>query len=228
MYFHSKEQLEKMADNINKVYYPLRMENILPLDPYDLLEKLGLSVEWKYITPNDSILGMICFDDTQWFVWEKGNYCSGDKPHIETFNKGTIIINQVLLDSNNNYKKEIFVCTHEITHRIKDKAYFKNNAESMLQVCHKDSFEKTFRNSKMSEKDVIERQNNYLCAAVLMPRNVIKREFFRKLRFKNIPTAPIDYKPYMRKIIKEIADGYNINFNPVLYRLFDLQILKRE
>ena len=50
--FYSRENLEQMADDLNRKYYPERLEKILPLDPYDLLEKQGLDVEWKYISPN--------------------------------------------------------------------------------------------------------------------------------------------------------------------------------
>ena len=77
----------------------------------------------------------------------------------------------------------------------------------------------------MNEVEIIERQNNYLCAAVIMPRNVLKREFFKSLRFKNIPNEPIEYVPYMRKHIAKLANAFGINFNPVLYRLYDLNIL---
>ena len=79
----------------------------------------------------------------------------------------------------------------------------------------------------MSDRDIIERQNNYLCAAVIMPRNVIKTAFFKSMRYKNIPEEPIEYKPYMKKHIAALAKAYGINYNPVLYRLFDLNILIR-
>ncbi len=60
-----------------------------------------------------------------------------------------------------------------------------------------------------------------------MPRNLIKLEFFKRLRYKNIPPEPIEYKIYMRKVIKSLADDFNLNYNPILYRLYDLNILKR-
>lgn len=44
-YFYSRETLEIMADEINRKYYPDRLEKVIPLDHYDLLEKLGLEVE---------------------------------------------------------------------------------------------------------------------------------------------------------------------------------------
>lgn len=226
-YFHSKESLELMADEINKKYYPERLDSILPLDPYDLLEKQGLDVEWKYISPNDQLLGIIFFDDEIFPVWEKGKYTTGDKPHFEKFKKGTIVINSILVDYSKNKKKEMFVCTHENCHWIKDQDYFKDHPESIIQICDSRSLEKTYWNEKMSEKDVIERQTNYLCAAVIMPRNVLKKAFFKSMRYKNIPEEPIEYKSYMKKYIALLADSFGINYNPVLYRLYDLNILIR-
>ena len=58
-YFYSRETLELMADDINRKYYPERLDSVLPLDPYDLLEKQGLDVEWKYISPNEQLLAAI-------------------------------------------------------------------------------------------------------------------------------------------------------------------------
>ena len=226
-YFYSREELELMAEQLNAQFYPRRLNEILPLDPYDLLEKLGLEVEWKYISPNDKLLGLIFFEDEIFPVWDTGLYKPGIKPHFEKFIKGTIVINNILVDSKKNKRKEVFVCTHELCHWIKDQNYFKDNPENIIQICDQGSLGKTYWNSKMSERDIIERQNNYFCAAVIMPRNVIKAEFFKSLRFKNVPTEPIEYVPYMKKHIAEIARKYGINYNPVLYRLYDLNILKR-
>ena len=79
----------------------------------------------------------------------------------------------------------------------------------------------------MSEIDIIERQNNYLCTAVIMPRDVLKKAFFKSLRYKNVPDKPIQYLPYMKKHIAQLANAFGVNFNPVLYRLYDLNILAR-
>ena len=95
-YFYSRETLELMADETNGKYYPERLEKVLPLDPYDLLEKQGLDVEWKYISPNEQLLGLIFFADEQFPVWNKGTFEQGDKPHCESFKRGTIVINNIL------------------------------------------------------------------------------------------------------------------------------------
>ena len=227
MYFYSKEKLEQMADKINEQYYPERLQKMTKLDPYDLLEKMDLEVEWKYITPNKSTLGMIFFEDNVYPVWETGKFKKGDNARLEKFKKGTIVINNILLDEK-DYRKEVFVCNHEISHWIKDQKYFKDHPNDVIHVCKGEAFEKTRWNNGMSEIDIIERQTNYLNAAILMPRDVTKKEFFKILRWKNIPNEPIKYEKYMARGIKALSDILEINFNPVLYRLYDLNILIRE
>lgn len=227
MYFYTKEQLENLAIHINKKYYPERLEKVTPFDPYDFMEKLGLEIERKYISPNEKILGMIFFENTSWPIWNNGNYKNGDKPHLEIFKKGTVVINNILIDKK-DYKKERFVVGHESMHRIKDKEYFKNNAINIIHACKNESFKNTYWNNKMSDIDIIERQTNYLCAAVMIPKNILKKEFFKRLRYKNTPSDPIEYKKYMQKHIKSLADDFGLNYNPILYRLYDLNILKRK
>ncbi len=227
MRFYTKQQLEIMADKINSEFYPERLEKIIPFDAYDFMEKQGLEIEWKYITPNKKLLGMIFFGDGNWCVWNNGKYQHGDIPHMEFFKKGTVVINNILIDEKDD-KKERFVAGHESMHWIKDKDYFNTHTTNVIHACKEEAFEKTFWNNKTSEIDVIERQTNYLNAAVQMPRDLIKREFFKRLRYKNIPEGPIEYERYMQKYIKGLADDFGLNYNPVLYRLFDLSILKRK
>ena len=69
MRVYSKAELDNMANGINQKFYPERLIKPMPLDGYDLLEKLGCEIEWKYLTPNEDILGITCFDDTDWYVW---------------------------------------------------------------------------------------------------------------------------------------------------------------
>ena len=124
--------------------------------------------------------------------------------------------------------RELFVVNHEVTHWVKDREYFKAHPTDIIHACSSDSFEKTYWNNCMSEVDIIERQTNYLNTAILMPRDLIKREFFKRLRFKHIPEDAIKYEVYMKKVIKQLANEFGLNFNPVLYRLYDLKILKRD
>jgi len=225
-YFYSREYLENLADKVNMKYYPSRLNEMSPMDPYDLMEKLGLEIEWKYLYPCDDLLGMIFFADNIWPVWDIETRKTGGKPRVEIFRKGTIVINEILTNKK-NAKKERFVCGHEVSHWIKDQRYFNEHPTDLIHACNEEAYKKTYWNNTMSELDIIERQTNYLNAAMLMPRNVIIKEFERISRYKYIPEHPLELKSYMKAYVKNLADGFGLNYNPVLYRLYDLGVLKR-
>lgn len=58
-----------------------------------------------------------------------------------------------------------------------------------------------------------------------MPKEQIKNEFFRILRWKNVPSQPIKFEDYMKRGIGELAKRYDIGFNVVKYRLQDIGVL---
>lgn len=224
---YSRVYLENLADEINREFFPERLTAPSVLDCYDLLEALGCEYEWKYISPDDSIMGMTFFQDGDWLVWPNGTYSKGDSPIYESFKKGTIVINQRILDSNKKSAecRERFIVAHELSHWIKDKRYFEEHPDTIAQTCKKNDFGITYWKSGMSELEIIERQTNYLCAAILMPQDVIRESFFRTGRYKNIPQDAVKFKPYMKQWVAILASQYGLNFNPVLYRLKDLNII---
>ncbi len=62
----------------------------------------------------------------------------------------------------------------------------------------------------------------------MMPRDVVVKEFFKKLWYRNIPKTPIKFEPFMKRAIKEIAGIVGVNFNPVLYRMYDLKVFEKK
>lgn len=82
-FVYSKSELEELADSINRRFFSNRLIGVSPLDPYDLVEKIGCDVEWKYISPDESILGMTFFDDGMWYIWENGECVPGVLPQKE-------------------------------------------------------------------------------------------------------------------------------------------------
>ncbi len=226
---YTKQKLEELADSVNKEFFPERLEAAIPLDCYDLLEKLGCNVEWKYLSPDDSILGATFFEDGYWYIWPSGSYHKGDMFNTEYFSKGTVVINQRLLDSKakTTRKSENFVVGHECSHWIKDQEYFKNHEEKdVFHICKKNDFGTTWWNNYMSEIEIVERQTNYLDAAILMPRDIVRAEFFRVARYKNIPTKPIKFQKFMNSWVSKLSDEFSVNFNPMKYRLQDLGIIE--
>ena len=95
----TKYKLEELADAVNRKYFPERLSSAIALDPYDLVDKLGCTVDWKYISPDDTILGATFFSDSVWPVWPNGTFKKGDMCTFDIFLTGTIVINQRVLDS---------------------------------------------------------------------------------------------------------------------------------
>jgi len=223
---YTRARLEAIANQINEKYFPDRLLSVLPFDAYDLLEALGCDVEWKYISPDDSISGATFFEDGYWYIWSSGTYQEGDSCNKEFFPKGTVLINQIIIDKNDR-KKENFVVAHECAHQIKDEEYFKNHGADICHLCRTNDIGSTRWYTNMSELEIIERQTNYLAAAIWMPEDVTRERFFKIARYKNIPDHPLEIKKYVNGWIAQLAKEYNINFNPMKYRLQDLNILER-
>lgn len=173
---YTKDKLEDLADAVNRKYFPERLSSTIALDPYDLVDKLGCTVDWKYISPDDTILGATFFSDSVWPVWPNGTFKKGDMCTLDLFYTGTIVINQRVIDSKkkNAVQYENFIVGHECAHWIKDKDYFESHGEKdAFHICQKNDFESTWWRTSMSEIEIIERQTNYLNAAILMPRDII-------------------------------------------------------
>ena len=94
---YTKDKLEELADAVNRKYFPERLSSAIALDPYDLVDKLGCTVDWKYISPDDTILGATFFSDSVWPVWPNGTFKKGDMCTFDLFLTGTIVINQRVL-----------------------------------------------------------------------------------------------------------------------------------
>ena len=63
-YEYSPTQLEKTAEQLLRKFDPERLLRPKPIDVYEVIEKcLDVPYDWKYLTPNQSVLGMTFFDD---------------------------------------------------------------------------------------------------------------------------------------------------------------------
>lgn len=223
----TKEELEEIADAINAEFFPERLKKVIPLDPYLLLDKLGCQYEWARISPELQILGISFFGPGYWYIWPEGRCEKGDRPVQRYFSERSVIINSLLLEKGNE-RTERFAVTHEGCHWIKDQNFFKEKDSSMALFI-RENFEKgSYWEDGKPTVNLIEVQNNYLTAAVLMPRGQIKDAFFHLLRYKNIPTEPIMFATYMKKHIATLAKMYGVNFNVVLYRLQSIGVLESD
>lgn len=223
---YSNERLEFFGDELNRRFNPSRLECVGSLDVYDVVDFIGCTPEWKYITPDQSILGMTVFEKTEYYVWREPKYEKGCLPIKTTLEKGTILIDRTLNEGNKQKQcVENFTVIHECFHWLLHKDYFENT-ENSIQCCSEDTlFGKFF--SLNAEIATLEHQANRCAACFLMPKNAVSSEFMKNARMQNKPYSPLPERE-MKKYIAQTANQFGVNFNPMKYRLQELGFIQKQ
>ena len=91
-----------------------------------------------YITPTQSVLGMVAFGDMYWYAWDYPYYEKGMIPQEIFVPKGTILIDRTIVDSGEE-ERERFIVTHECFHYLLHPRCFRKS-DGMGQYCRKESF----------------------------------------------------------------------------------------
>lgn len=159
--------LEAIARNTLKKYDPsLILGEVKSIPIENIIESMGLSLEYQYIRNNGRILGETVFDDDYIPLYnrEKRKY------ELVFVERGTIIIDASLLHSKSDGRLR-FTCAHELAHwLIHQELYAGTGDMAAMQK----------RISKSSDADkMIERQADMLACALLLPINQVKKAFYR-------------------------------------------------
>jgi len=158
---YSENALETIAINTIKSY-DLSLINgeprAIPIE--EIIEALGLRIEYYYLRKNGLLLGEIVFDDGVTIIYDKqtGRYTA------VPVQAGTIIIDGILSESG-NYGRFRFTLAHELAHWLIHKKSYSGLGESAAYTETQDS--------------VLERQADYLSSAILMPLGQVKKSFYR-------------------------------------------------
>lgn len=214
--------MENKAIQLLRKYDPLRLEKRRPWDVYDVIEKcLDVPYDWKYITPDQSILGLTSFCTGTIWVWPEPYFNADTKPYKILLQKGTILIDSTLTEGN-NHGRENFTVIHEVFHQILHKPYFQN-----FDVClGSQSKELSILNTSYYITAAIpEQQANYCAAAFLMPAELITRILKQYYRLNNY----LDFRnSYDRKILLELAQAFGVTKTAMKYRLMNLGLAYQE
>lgn len=220
----SKTQLETYADKLNQEFDPERLEVPKHFDPYDLIDHIGARTDWIYITPNQAILGMVAFENMIWYEWNAPYFEKGMVPKRILVPKGTILIDRTVVDSKEE-ERERFIVTHECFHYLLHPRCFKNS-DGMGQYCKKENFNPWSRERpKMTALEIIEYQANYCAAAFQMPRIAVSQAFVASLKMKGVPEKPLRFERWINPHISKLAKAFGVNFNPMKYRLQQLNLI---
>ncbi|WP_308605015.1 hypothetical protein [uncultured Fibrobacter sp.] len=223
---YSDERLDFFGDELNRRFDISRLEEAKPLDVYDVVESIGCTPDWKYITPDQSILGMTVFETTNFYKWENPFFHQSDMPKEIVLKKGTILIDRTLNEGNRQKQQiENFTVIHECFHWLLHRRYFETSDSSPYLCCTEDSlFGKT---SRLDEKiRMLEHQANRCAASFLLPRQAVSNEFMKTARLKNFPQHPMPLQN-MKSHIAKTATLFSVNFNPMKYRLQELGFIQK-
>ena len=128
LYILSREDIENIAEDVLKEFFPQNLILPKPLDTAELLEdRLGLTVKQKYIgTLSSAVLGLIVMSDEV----EIPSYDEMYKPTVLQETYGTVLINKHLCVRENTARRR-YTETHEGAHFILHGEYFKTAANSL-------------------------------------------------------------------------------------------------
>lgn len=162
------ELLEAMARNTLKKYDESLVSGYdakeVPIE--EIIESMGLSLEYQYIRNNGRILGETVFDDAYVPI-----YNMDEKRYELIFvERGTIILDASLLRCRTRGRHR-FTAAHELAHWLIHQELYSGtgDAAAMLKSL-----------SKSSEADRrIELQADMLASALLLPISQVKKAFYR-------------------------------------------------
>lgn len=221
-YNYSANQLEKEAEKLLTQFDPERLKRPKPIDVYAVIEKcLGVEYDWKYITPDQSILGATAFNAGYIWVWPESCYREGMLPTKVYLPKGCILIDATLTEGENR-GRENFTVMHEVFHQVLHKNCFRREKPDYIHSTTPSALNGKRRLA--TSLDFIEYQANACAAAFLMPKNVVQEEF--KKRSSNLgSTYPLPCDYMVESIICDMADSFSVSRQAMRYRLNALKMI---
>ena len=236
LYILSREDIENIAKDVLKEFFPQNLILPKPLDTAELLEdRLGLTVKQKYIgTLSSAVLGLIVMGDEV----EIPSYDEMYKPTVLWETYGTVLINKHLCVRENTARRR-YTETHEGAHFILHGEYFmkaansaanrKNNSRKFI-ACRKVEL---YGQKTNNDSDWMEWQADSLAAALLMPGNVFcsfARSVMRKygITGRHIVNNFYVNKGKVRDIISDIARAFNVSYRAAQIRMLHLGLITED
>ena len=235
MYILSKNDIDEIATKTLKEYSPVNLSRPTPLKTEDFLENyLGLLVKTKYICDFDSgILGLTVMGDE--VLIPSYDIMYNRVVLEETY--GTVLISP-RISGRNNLARKRYTEMHEASHFILHKPYFeklehsavamRSNYPCAFVACRKVELH---NEPAKTDKDWLEKQADYLAAALLMPQQVFysfvlsvfkKNSILGNCIFVNKNTK--DAKAY--NVINDVADAFCVSHQAAKIRMLELGLMR--
>lgn len=220
---------EILQENMPHVFYRPQAVDI----EYLAEEKFYLDIKYDCIRPDGSVLGMVAFDQTDFRTYDY----DGNERKIK-LDCGTVMIDMSLIGKENRARRR-FTLAHEFAHwnchlpyHIGGKGCCDMRRTSGLVACRTENIEQyRLRGTKIQHQDEywLEWQADRLAAAILMPKKTfievcqkvmwtygIRRGYLQRETDKHIAS----------KIIKDVADMFDVSFRATQIRMINLGLVK--
>ena len=216
-YDYSPVQLEVKAMDCLRSFDSERLTKPKPIDVYAAIEKcLDVPYDWKYITPDQSILGATAFTDGYLYVWDKPYYETGMLPKKVFLKKGTIVIDSTLTERGKE-GQENFTVIHEMFHQVLHKRCFAHSGANYTHSTTAKALKSQCGKRRMTAIERIEYQANTCAACFLMPREAVLNTFDKI----STTTVSADSKQSWA-ICYKMAPEFSVSPTAMHYRLENL------
>ncbi len=220
-YEYTVTQLEEKATELLIEFDEERLHKTKPIDVYAVIEKcLDVPYDWKYLTPDQSILGATAFSGGVLWVWPESKYYEGLLPYQIEVEPGTILIDTTLTEQDNR-GRENFTVMHEVFHQVLHKKCFRTMPKNYIHPTASRTIDGQIRYSSYALA-MIEKQANACAAAFLMPAELTKNTYKQLYR-----TAGINRynHSFVYNTIKEMAEEFSVSQQAMSIRLQNLGLI---
>ena len=132
----------------------------------------GISIEYHCLRKTLKVLGQMVFEGGHVPIYdrENGRYTLIDVP------PNTMLIDIRLIENRRYENRLRFTYAHELSHYLKDRAYFTNSDLVPAQI---------MANGAVKENDDIERRANRMASYLLLPAGQLKKAYYRMNGFND-------------------------------------------
>lgn len=218
-YNYSPSQLETKAQDLLRSFDSERLSKPKPIDVYSVIETcLDVPYDWKYITPDQSILGMTAFKSGVTWVWPEPEYKDGMQPQRIYLEEGTILIDNTLTEQPER-GQENFTVMHEVFHQVLHKRCFRHGNPDYTHCTTRDAISGG-RRQPMTSLEICEWQANMCAAAFLMPPRLVEELVNRYCCFGKLDLS----SNQSWQLVRSLAEEFSVSPTAMKYRLLNLNL----
>ncbi len=239
----NKKEIEEIALSLLLDYDPSVLDKPASLDIDHFAEcYAGLEMDYHDLTHNQSILGMMVFNDCKVPVYD----AEKNKPKLIFAKEGTAIIDNSLLKEE-QIRRGRFTVGHETSHWILHRQKFAINKNQMslfenleeekpvikCRTCDIENSAYLKRQTEKDDDDWLEWQADYLSSALLMPKRTFTGVVIEKFKNMGIRNGyyelgtDINLDLWAESLPYELADLFDVSYTAAKIRLRNLGLIQK-